>query len=47
VFLDENDGLIDATWEYRALRVGGWIAWTVCIAAGVGVSWYLGLLKRD
>lgn len=47
VFVDENDGLIDPTWAYRGLRAGGWLAWALSIAAGVAVSWYLGLLKRD
>lgn len=47
VFVDENDGLIDHTWTYRGWRAAGWLAWVSSIAAGVGVSWYLGLLKRD
>jgi hypothetical protein len=47
VFVDENDRLIEPTWAYRGLRAGGWLVWTLCIAAGVGVSWHLGLLKRD
>jgi len=47
VFVDENDGLIEHTWTYRGWRAAGWLAWVSCIAAGVGLSWYLGLLKRD
>jgi hypothetical protein len=46
VFVDENDGLIDKTWTYRALRVTGWLAWVVAIAACVGISAALGLLNR-
>lgn len=47
VFVDESDRLIEPTWTYRALRVGGWLAWIVGIVVGVGISAALGLLKRD
>ena len=47
VFVDENDDLIEPTWTYRGWRAAGWLAWVSSIAAGVGLSWYLGLLKRD
>jgi hypothetical protein len=47
VFVDENDGLIDPSWEYRGWRAAGWLAWVSCLAAGVGLSFYLGLLQRD
>ena len=47
VFVDENDDLIDPTWGYRGWRAAGWLAWVASIAAGVGLSWRLGLLRRD
>lgn len=47
VFVDENDALIEPTWTYRGWRIAGWIAWVSAIAVGVGLSWHLGLLKRD
>lgn len=47
VFVDENDDLIEPTWTYRGWRAAGWLAWVSSLAAGVGLSWYLGLLKRD
>lgn len=47
VFVDENDRLIEPMWTYRALRAAGWLAWTVGIVAGVGISAAFGLMKRD
>jgi len=47
VFVDENDDRIEPTWEYRGWRAVGWFAWVSAIAAGVGLSWYLRLLKHD
>jgi hypothetical protein len=47
VFVDENDGLIATSWTYRALRVAGWLAWVVGVAAGVGLAATFGLLSRD
>ena len=47
VFVDENDGLVEPTWEYRGWRAAGWLAWVSSIAAGVGLSWRLGLLKPE
>ena len=47
VFVDENDGLIEPTWAYRGLRAAGWLSWVLSLAAGVGLSAAVGLLKRD
>ena len=47
VFVDENDRLVEPTWEYRGWRAAGWFSWVFSLAAGVGLSWYFGLLKRD
>jgi hypothetical protein len=46
-FVDQNDGLIEPTWTYHALRTVGWLSWVVGVATGVGVSAALGLLKQD
>jgi hypothetical protein len=46
VLVDENDGLIEPTWTYRALRIAGWLSWVLGVVAGVGVSAAFGLLKR-
>ena len=47
VSVDENDGLIEGTWTYRALRAAGWLSWVAGIVLGVGISVALGLLKRE
>ena len=47
VRVEENDGLIDPTWEYRGLRSVGWLVLTASLAAGVGLSSALGLLEFD
>lgn len=47
IIVDENDGLIAKSWTYRALRVVGWLAWVVGVAAGVALAATFGLLKRD
>ena len=47
VFVDENDGLIEPTLTYYAWRIAGWVAWVGAIVVGVGLSWRLGLLRRD
>jgi hypothetical protein len=47
VSVDEKDRLIEPTWEYRGLRAAGWLSWTLSLAAGIGLSSALGLLKRD
>jgi hypothetical protein len=47
VVVDERDRLIEPTWKYRGLRAAGWLAWVLSLAAGIGLSSALGLLKRD
>lgn len=47
VFVDEHDRLISPTWEYRALRLAGWVVTVAGLAAGLGVSSALNLLKSD
>lgn len=47
VIVDENDRLISPTWEYRALRLTGWVVAVASLAAGLGVSSALKLLQND
>ena len=47
VFVDEQDNLLDPSWEYRGLRAVGWLTMFVTLAAGVGLSSFLGLFDFD
>ena len=47
IFVDEQDNLLEPSWEYRGFRAAGWLTVIVTLAAGVGLSSFFGLLDFD